>query len=234
MSKNAMSKNQCSKYFEGDGTNEAAIGIDMTMQTQISSKAKSLRSIRAPRRSRVADMIETEGLTVEQWDALPDTKPRYELIDGRLVQKMTTKRKHSQAAGELLFALKMWGRERGWQFFPEGTGVAIAPRRAYVPDVIGFEPGVVLNPDESVGGTPFLVAEVLSDSTSRRDRTDKARDYARLGVALYLIIDPEARTLEVFRLTGRRYAAPEMFAHDAVWQPVELPEFGLEVARLWM
>jgi hypothetical protein len=47
-------------------------------------------------------------------------------------------------------------------FFPEGTGVKIDQHNAYVPDVVGFAPGAVLDPDESIGGTPFLVAEVLS------------------------------------------------------------------------
>ncbi len=210
----------------------------MATKTQIpavsSTRTATARS--STSRTRPAKLVFPESLlTINDLAALPDTKPRYELIEGRLVQKMTTKRKHSQAAGYLLFQLMTWAEGRnGWRFFPEGTGVKINDYGAYVPDVVGFAPGTVLDPEESIGSTPFLVAEVLSKSTSKRDRVHKLRDYASIGVQLYLIADPDKKTLEICTLKNGKYGSPRVFQDNDVWQPAQLPELRLEVARLWL
>jgi Uma2 family endonuclease len=173
-------------------------------------------------------------LTLDQWAALPDVKPRYELVDGVLVRKMTTKRKHTKAAGKLLRICDEWSDESRWQFFPEGTGVRISNQTGYVPDVVGFKPETVLNPDASYESAPFLVAEVLSESTAERDRTEKKENYARVGVNLYLLIDPDARTIEVYRLQNGNYGAPEELQENDTWVPAELPGLRVDLARLWM
>jgi Uma2 family endonuclease len=194
---------------------------------------------RLPRKpaKRRDEFVSLDGLfTIEQWGAMPDVKPRYELIDGKLVQKMTTTRKHSKAAGYFLFSCLSWIEEHqnGWQFFPEGTGVMINVHRGYVPDVVGFAPDAELNPNDTVGGAPFLVVEVLSPGTSKKDRTDKRRDYAVIGVQIFIIIDTDERIMEVYRCENDSYGAPEVLRENDVWQPAELPKMRLEVARLWM
>ena len=183
---------------------------------------------------RAADFVSPDAmLTVKDWDALPDTKPRYELINGKLEQKVTTKRRHTKAAGYFLYQCLVWGEETNWQFFPEGTGVYINETNGYVPDVVGFAPDFQLNPEASYESAPFLVCEVLSDSTAERDRTVKLTGYARVGVQIYIIIDPDARTFEIYRLKKNTYGKPEILKEDAVWQPSELPRMKIELARLW-
>jgi len=181
------------------------------------------------------DFVSLDGLlTVDDWIALPDTKPRYELIDGKLVQKMTTTNKHNWIAEELLIACKLWGRTSGWKFFGEGPGVKINRRTGYIPDLMGYTPDTRLDPDASTNPPPFIVAEVLSRSTSGKDRTDKLRDYAGIGVRMYLIVDPNAHEIEIYRLQNQTYGAPETLREDDVWQPDELPGLRVELARLWM
>lgn len=172
-------------------------------------------------------------LTVKDWDALPDVKPRYELINGKLEQKVTTKRKHSKTAGYFLFQCLQWAEETGWHFFPEGTGVYITETNGFVPDVVGFAPDFPLNPEASYEAAPFLVCEVLSDSTAERDRTVKLRGYAHAGVQITIIVDPDARTFEVYKLKKNSYGKPEILADAAVWQPKELPGLKIGLARLW-
>jgi len=187
------------------------------------------------RSGRPKKFVSLDGLmTVEEWAAMPDIKPRFELIDGILVQKPMTKPRHSKAVGELLIELAIWGRPDGWQFFPEGTGVYINPHTGFVPNVVGFRPEQTLDPDESIGATPFIVAEVLSQRTAKKDRTTKMRGYGSVSVPLYLIIDPEAHTLEIYRIENNAYGAPEVLSGADVWQPAELPGLRLELARLWM
>lgn len=173
-------------------------------------------------------------LTVEQWAALPDTKPRYELIDGILVQKMTTTTAHAWAAGQFLFQCMTWGQTQGWTFLPEGTGVKSDEYNGAVPDVVGFAPDYRLAPEATYHERPFLIAEVLSPGTAKIDRTRKKEQYARGGVALYIIIDTRHQTIEVHRLENDAYGAPDVLSGSDVWQPAELPGLRLELARLWM
>jgi Uma2 family endonuclease len=193
------------------------------------SKTKSVRRA-APRR-----FVSDDGLlSVKDWLALDDVKPRYELIDGKLVQKMTTSRKHTKAAGFFLVQCINWGTSLGWQFFPEGTGVYISERIGYVPDVVGFKPGIELDPDSAMDGPPYLVVEVLSTGTKNKDRNAKKQNYAKIGIALYIIIDPDAQTFEAYRLENDKYGAPETLKDAEIWQPTELPGLALQLSQLWM
>lgn len=173
-------------------------------------------------------------LTVEQWVAMPDTKPHYELVEGRLVQKMTANTGHAWVAGRLLIALSQWGDGRGWRFLPEGTGVKLGEFGGSVPDVVGFSPDQKLDAKANYNERLFLVVEVLSRRTAKRDRTRKKLGHAAIGVQLYLIVDTDARTVEVHTLQNGAYNEPQVLGETDVWQPQELPGLRLEVARLWL
>lgn len=54
-------------------------------------------------------------------------------------------------------------------------------------------------PDKHIESTPALVAEVLSASTAERDRTFKRDLYDEQGVGVYLVIDPESKTMHAYR-----------------------------------
>ena len=54
-------------------------------------------------------------------------------------------------------------------------------------------------PDEHLHETPALVAEVISEATETRDRTYKRDLYDEQGVAVYLLLDPAAKTLEIYQ-----------------------------------
>ena len=173
-------------------------------------------------------------LSIEQWAAMPDVKPRYELVDGKLIQKMPTTTAHAWTITQLLLALSLWGRESGWNFLVEGVGFRADEFNGFVADILGFAPDKKFNPDATYCTDPTLVVEVLSKSTAKKDRTTKKKGYARGGVTLYLLADPKARTLEIYRLQDGVYGVAQVLKNDDVWTPEELPELKLEVAKLWM
>ncbi|MGB7326599.1 MAG: Uma2 family endonuclease [Rubripirellula sp.] len=76
------------------------------------------------------------------------------------------------------------------------------------PDVLVICDGI---PDRHLETTPALIVEVLSESTRDRDQTYKRDLYEREGVTVYLIADPDARTLQVLRLneSGKYEVVPE-------------------------
>lgn len=57
-------------------------------------------------------------------------------------------------------------------------------------------------------GAPDWVAEVLSPSTARYDRTIKLAAYERAGVPEIWLIDPSDRTVAIYRLAAGHYSRP--------------------------
>lgn len=63
---------------------------------------------------------------------------------------------------------------------------------------------------------PLLLAEVLSDSTQRKDRFQKHRAYMEAGVPLYWIVDADARSVEVWT-PGVDF--PRVETAELAWEP---------------
>jgi Uma2 family endonuclease len=76
---------------------------------------------------------------------------------------------------------------------------------------------------------PDWVCEVLSPSTARIDRTDKLSVYAEYAVGHVWMVDPNARTLEVFALTDGKWLRVAALKDD---DPVAQPPFEVHTFSL--
>lgn len=207
----------------------------MATKTQKTGDVSTRKSLpRVSSRPRTPKFVSVDSMfTVEEWAAMPDVKPRYELFNGKLVQKMTTTTAHAWAAGRMLTTLMAWGESEGWIFLPEGTGVKLGDYDASVPDIVGFAPGAKLDPEATYNTEIFIAVEVLSPGTAKRDRTSKKAGYEKIGVVVYIIIDPKTHVMEVHTLQDGKYSAPQILKSGEVWQPDEMPGLKLEVEKLW-
>ena len=76
---------------------------------------------------------------------------------------------------------------------------------------------------------PTLILEYVSTENPRKDYVDNRRRYANdLQVPYYLLFEPEAQKLTVFRLSAKKYVAVKPNAADRL----EIPPLKLEVAIL--
>jgi Uma2 family endonuclease len=80
---------------------------------------------------------------------------------------------------------------------------------------------------------PDWACEVLSESTRRLDRVDKMRLYARELVPHVWLVDPRARTVEVFRLDGESYRLVAAHSDEERPQLEPFDAIELELAALW-
>ena len=139
--------------------------------------------------------------TLEDYLALSDDV-RAELIDGELYVSPAPGMPHQDVVGTLFRRLadevERLGAGKAW----------IAPCDVHLPTGDVVQPDMFVVPSEQtdlvhrdgVHGAPALVIEVLSPFHPERDRFVKMWRYAQSGVAEYWIVDPEARSIEVFRL----------------------------------
>jgi Uma2 family endonuclease len=80
---------------------------------------------------------------------------------------------------------------------------------------------------------PDLAVEVISPSTVTEDREYKKAVYARHGVAHYWLVDPDARTLEMYTLSGASYALAAEFAGGAAAASPLFPGLSIPLPQLW-
>ena len=91
-----------------------------------------------------------------------------------------------------------------------------------------LQPDIVVFADQSklfgTGciGAPDLVIEILSPSTTRRDRVEKFNQYLRAGVREYWIVDPEEKTVVASILESGVYVGKTYHKTD------EVPVFVLD------
>jgi Uma2 family endonuclease len=135
----------------------------------------------------------------------PDDGRRYEILDGELVVSPAPGTPHQRASFDLALALHRLMSSVAEIFIPS-PDVILSPTRVVIPDVVAVRhERLRLVSDRGIEGAPDLVVEVLSPTSSRRDRHRKARLYARVEIPEYWIVDPRAKLVEVYALGDRGY-----------------------------
>ena len=178
-------------------------------------------------------MATTTRVSIDEFLAMPETEPPSELIDGEIVQKPIPNEDHGSLVAELIGRLYNYLNQTG-----EGrvlTEVRHADRTdewVYLPD-INVALGKRTTSRGSRGPVETIVdfaIEVLSPD-DRLSRVLRRIDlYLRSGTRLLWLVDPENRSITVYRRAEQpvSYYAPEVI--DA--QPV-LSDFQLDLGELF-
>jgi Uma2 family endonuclease len=175
-------------------------------------------------------------LTREDYEALPEGPPYYELVNGELVEMTRPSESHNELAQVLM--------ERWRLQLRQGPGGALS----FEPNL--YLPGVedVYHPDlayiapehqrirrkKGIYGVPDVICEILSPTTERADRGLKLEQYGRAGVPHVWLISPERPVaVEEYVLGGEgRYRVEAMLAAPAEWEPAAFPGWRIPLAEL--
>jgi len=154
-------------------------------------------AIRQPKSGAVPDYpspYHGRQMTPAEYLALPEEKPYLEYVDGVVRQKPMVTWKHRRLVGKLDFLFGLYQREAGGDFGPEGTVELSAIRHFRLPDTAYWAKG---RPSQN-NAPPSLAVEVRSPGQSLRELREKCRAFRANGVDACWLIDPDARTVEVF------------------------------------
>ncbi|MEW5814567.1 MAG: Uma2 family endonuclease [Spirochaetota bacterium] len=172
----------------------------------------------------------------------PDEE-RWELIDGVAYDTSPAlSRFHQAIVGEIF--------RRSANFLEGKTCRAyISPFDVRLPEFTGASDEAILNvvqPDVSVFlsedrldykgavGAPDIAIEVLSPYTSLKDQREKLKLYERFGVKEYWIIEPEYKTLQIYRLNQeRQYGKPQVYGGEDTVESSILDGFHLDVHTIF-
>ena len=185
----------------------------------------------------------TKKLTFDQWQALPETKQRCEVVDGVLLMPPGPMVEHPWLEFEIATQLSPFVRERNLGIVltaPCDVLIQREPLRVRQPDilVVNAELTGITRPSDLVGRPflerpPLLVVEVLSPSNTRRDITERLADYRSIGVPECWLADFPARTIEVLRLTPEAATTIATYTMGQTLQSQILPGFALPIANIF-
>lgn len=176
--------------------------------------------------------------TYEDLVALPEHQVG-QIIDGELIAQPRPASRHARSSSALNGELYgPFDRGRGG---PGGWYLLMEPelhfgRDVLVPDLAGWRRDRMPELPDTPYFTqpPDWVCEVLSPSTASLDRTRKKRIYAREGVGHIWLVDPQARTLEVFRLSGGQWLEQGTWSDDERVRAEPFEALELELGVLWL
>jgi len=180
--------------------------------------------------------VQPKILTYDDYLALPETKQRYEIIDGELIWRCPAPTiKHQRVVKKACVKLDPFVEENDLGeliLSPVDVVVSRNPLRMRQPDLLFVRKERLSIVQERVEGAPDLVIEVLSPGNARPSVLEKLSDYARIGVRECWIFSPEALTLEVLVLNRGRYKRLGLFGSGDRIRSQVWPQLSLTVDDL--
>jgi len=162
-----------------------------------------------------------------------------EIIDGQLIVTPRPSRKHINAASML--TAEIIPPYRSGRGGPGGWIILDDPEISFgenilVPDLAGWkrERFPMEEPHNWISVAPDWVCEILSPSTAQTDRTEKMPIYSRHHVSYAWLIDPIARTLEVYRFEPGVWIGIGAYSKSAKVRAEPFPELDLDLSLLWL
>ncbi len=182
-------------------------------------------------------MIRAEiRFTADDYRTLPETGPRYQVIDGDLIHMSPAPSiPHQEAVGLLFSRLRACAIDRRLgRVIASPVDVHLSEHDVVQPDILFVskerDDRIV---HEGVHGAPDLIVEVLSPSTRDLDLGAKKILYARHGVIEYWVLDLHDQTVSIYRLE-EDVATPKLrLEGDATLTSDVVPGFALPLEELF-
>ena len=164
-------------------------------------------------------------LTIEQYELLPDTGVRTELVDGEVIELATGNLLHTRVRDRTMIALD--GIGEGFAAVEvEFRTLHDRVRRA---DAVWFAPGRLRQSDEgrNILPVPDLAIEVVSPNDRAVDIRDKVYEYLEAGVGTVWVIYLERRDADIWNRGRTGVAGVDTLTADC------LPGFALPVEAVF-
>ena len=174
-------------------------------------------------------------LTYEEFRQLPDDGKQYELICGEVHLSPAPNTWQQLALENLAYSLGFYVRQR------RAGRIAFAPLDVRLGKETALQPDLIfvsnaradIIQENFINGGPDMVVEILSISTAAHDRATKLPVYAEASVPEVWFIDPQAKTVEVLKLRGKKYMVDATLAGEQGLTSTLFPGWELPLSQLF-
>ena len=166
---------------------------------------------------------------------------RWELFDGEAYTQAAPLWQHQAVSGEIYRQFANYLQGKDCQVFnspfdlrlPDNDELDKESTNVFQPDLL-----VICDKKNLIGtgysGTPTLVIEVSSPSTSRTDRVLKFNKYEKAGVKEYWIVDPDGKYINIFVLQeDNRYGRPESYTEENKVKVATFPDLVIDLSLVF-
>jgi Uma2 family endonuclease len=184
-------------------------------------------------------MVAVVNMTYEQFRfmEIPDgDNSIYELINGNIVRRSSPHSEHQIAQANLMRLLGNFVYQNGLgRVMGAPMDVVFSEEIAPQPDVffIKKEREKIIERGGPVWGSPDLIIEIISSGTAKADRKDKKEIYEHFGVAEYWLVEPRARTVEVFSLENGVYKNFVFIENEGIIKSKLLEGLEMDIADIF-
>ena len=174
-------------------------------------------------------------LTYEDYLNTPDDE-RYELINGELIMSPSPRTAHQRTDMKLGLRLGTFIEQYNLgEFFSAPFDVVLSDTDVVQPDLlfVSHERLHIIT-ENNIQGAPDLAVEILSPSTSARDRGYKRDLYAKHGVKEYWQVDTDAKRITVLSLNAHgNYDVVAVYGVGQTLASPLLPGFALNLDEIF-
>jgi Uma2 family endonuclease len=179
--------------------------------------------------------IETERLTANDYRALPEAGPRYQLVEGELHMAPAPNSYHQEI---------VWNLSRIFVRYLDGHPVGrvyLAPYDVYLSQHDVVQPDLLflakdrqqMRQEDGLHGAPDLVVEVISPSTAQLDKKTKRAIYAHAGVKELWLIDPILLQIHLYDFARDLAKAVRILDEDESFTSALLPGLTVVAAEVF-
>lgn len=144
--------------------------------------------------------------TYADYYAINDDK-RYEVMEGALMMVPAPTTRHQKISGNIEFSLRRFVMDNGLgEVFDAPTDVVLSNDVVVQPDILFISKaraGII--GEKAVIGSPDLVVEIISPSSSFNDSVRKREIYQRFGVKEYWLVFPDEKAIEIMTIEDGLY-----------------------------
>ncbi|MCK4541920.1 MAG: Uma2 family endonuclease [Spirochaetales bacterium] len=168
---------------------------------------------------------------------------RWEIIEGEAWDmSLAPNTEHQIISGQLFGNIWQFLKDKPCKVFSAPFDVRFQEKK----ELLDEEIKTVVQPDITVVcdkskidkkgclGVPDITIEILSQSTSYKDETDKLKLYEKYGVREYWIVNPKVRYIMIYRLEGDRYAKPEYLKDDDILESLVLEGLKIRLSDIFV
>jgi len=168
---------------------------------------------------------------------MPEGNLPREIIDGELIVNLSPSAYHQRIVTRFVHMIAGFLDDHPvGEVLGSPLDTILASDQVVQPDLLyvsNERAGIV---ERWVYGAPDLAVEVISETSRRRDEVRKRELYEQFGVAEYWIVDPEARSVKVYRRgASGGYDHPVLItaAHDKTLTTPLLPGLNIDLAKVF-
>jgi Uma2 family endonuclease len=177
----------------------------------------------------------TKLFTYDDYLTLPDDGKRYEIIEGELYMTPAPTTRHQDIFGTLYTSMRLHAEQRDLgKVLSAPIDLVLSLVDLVQPDILFIaKPRLHIIAAKNIVAIPDLIVEIVSPSSTKRDREQKRLLYEKYKLPEYWIVDPETKSVEVYLFEDGQLNQAAILASTDQLKARQIDGFAMRVGEIF-